>query len=105
MTTLSRLANYVRHFIRDEIEVSDMAQDDYESVKFLRELEKSKFAKFIAQRWDEQAKMRMKTTLLITCVVLATILLLNWGAKLSQEANGWLLAALVGYLFGRGSQN
>ena len=82
-----------------------MAQDDYEGVKkLLQELEKSKFAKQCIDYWHEQAKMHMQTTLIIVAAVLITILLLNWGGKLTVESNGWIIAALLGYLFGRGQK-
>lgn len=69
----------------------------------LHELEKNKFAKLVMERWSEQSKRNMQTTITIVIAVLLTILLLNWGEKLSVESNGWIIAALIG-LFGRGSQ-
>ena len=80
-----------------------MAQDDYESVKeILRELEKNKFVKHVADMWGEQAKLKKKTTMVVVLAILAVILILNWWSKLTPESNGWIIAALIGYLFGRG---
>jgi hypothetical protein len=56
------------------------------------------------ERWYERAKMNTIMTALIVFAVLLTILLLNWGGKLSMESNGWIIAALIGYLFGRVNQ-
>jgi len=82
-----------------------MVKDDVKSInELLHELEKNKFVKSLMNQWHELAKMRMQTTLLIVIVVLVTMLLLNLGGKLTPESNGWLLAALIGYLFGRGIQ-
>ena len=82
-----------------------MAKDDYESIKeLLHELEKNKFVKFVTEKLNEQAKLQKQTTLLIAIAVLGTILLLNWGSKLTPESNGWIIAALIGYLFGRGQK-
>ena len=82
-----------------------MAQDDYEGIKnLLRELEKNKFAKHVAGLWDEQVKLQKKATLVVVLAVLVTIVLLNLWGKLTSESNGWIIAALIGYLFGRGQK-
>ena len=82
-----------------------MAKDDAESInKVLRELEKNKFVKRYMEQQRELSKAHMRTTIIIVGTILVTMLLLNWGGKLSMESNGWLLAALMGYLFGRGIQ-
>jgi hypothetical protein len=83
-----------------------MPRNEEESfTDILRELDKNKFVRLILERWNEQAKRNMQTTIVIVLAVLATILILNWWGKLSVESNGWVIAALIGYLFGRGSQN
>jgi len=80
-----------------------MAKDDYERVKeVLQELEKSKFIKHIAEMWNEQAKLQKKATLVVVLAILSAIVLLNLWGKLTPESNGWIIAALIGYLFGRG---
>lgn len=79
--------------------------NDIQSInELLRELENNKFVKSLTEHWHKLAEARMRTTLLIVFAVLATILLLNLGGKLTPESNGWILAALLGYLFGRGTQ-
>lgn len=87
-----------------------MAKNDVESIiEVLHALEKSKFVKQLAKQfmenWREQSKRSMKTTTIIVIALLATILLLNLLGKLSMEANGWIIAALIGYLFGRSVQH
>ncbi len=83
-----------------------MEKDDAKSVnEILRELEKNKFVKMLMERWHELSKARMQTTTILVFAILITMLLLNLGGKLSTESNGWILAALIGYLFGRGTQN
>ena len=82
-----------------------MADDDYEGIrKVLQELDKNKFVKYLTDKLHEQSKMQMLTTAFIVSAVLAVLLLLNWGDKLTQESNGWIIAALMGYLFGRGQK-
>jgi len=80
-------------------------KNDYEGIKeILRELEKNKFCKFVAEQLSEQEKIQKITTILIIIAVLLTIVVLNWWNKLTPESNGWILAALIGYLFGRGQK-
>jgi hypothetical protein len=71
----------------------------------LHELEKNKFAKSVVEKLHEQSKLNMWITITAVIAVLLTILLLNYGGKLTEESNGWIIAAIVGYVFGRGSQN
>jgi divalent metal cation (Fe/Co/Zn/Cd) transporter len=78
--------------------------DEMEGIKnILHELEKNRLVKKLEKDWHELSKMAMYTDIVLLCIVLITILLLNWLGKLSNEANGWLLAALIGYIFGRGA--
>jgi len=81
-----------------------MAKNKESVSDVLRELDNNKFAKAVMERLEIQSKRNMQTTLIIVLAVLATLLLLNWGEKLTSEANGWIIAALIGYLFGRGTQ-
>lgn len=83
-----------------------MPRNEEESLTdVLRELEKNKFAKSVLEKLHMQSKMNMWVTITSVLAVLVTILLLNWGGKLTEESNGWIIAAIVGYVFGRGSQN
>lgn len=79
--------------------------EDESLTEILHELEKNKFVKLLMERWHEQTKLRMQNTLIVVSAVLITILLLNFWGKLSMESNGWIIAALIGYLFGRSSPN
>ncbi len=82
-----------------------MVQNDIESInELLKGLEKNKFVKSVMQNWHDLARVRMRTSLILVFAVLGTMLLLNLIGKLSIESNGWILAALIGYLFGRGTQ-
>ena len=82
-----------------------MVKDDAEQInKILRELEKNKFVKLLMERWFERAKMSSIMTALTVFAILLTILLLNLMGKLTMESNGWIIAALIGYLFGRVNQ-
>jgi cytochrome b len=79
-----------------------MAKKDVDDIgKLLSMLEKTKFVKQFIEGWREQSKRNMQTTIIIVVAILATILLLNLLGKLSTESNGWIIAALIGYLFGR----
>jgi xanthine/uracil permease len=80
-----------------------MVKDDAEQIKkVLQALEKSKLVKRVVEYWYEQPKIHARTTIIIVSLVLLTILLLNLMGKLSMESNGWIIALLLGYLFGRG---
>ncbi len=82
-----------------------MAKSDYEGIKkVLQEFERNKFVRFLSEQWSEQAKLQAQATLLIVLAVLGTIVILNWWGKLTPESNGWIIAALIGYLFGRGQK-
>lgn len=82
-----------------------MAKKNEESItEVLHELDKNQFIKQALASWLVQSKKKMWTTLAVVSAILVTVLLLNWGGKLSMESNGWILAALIGYLFGRGTQ-
>ena len=77
-------------------------ENDAESIKkVLRELDKNKLVKFVVERWNEQAKLQKYATLAVVLAMLGTIILLNLWNKLTLESNGWIIAALMGYLFGR----
>jgi len=82
-----------------------MANNDAEKInKVLRQLEKSKFVKHLAELWAGQERLQKYTTLFVVLAVLGTIIVLNWWGKLTPESNGWIIAALIGYLFGRGQK-
>lgn len=81
--------------------LNNMANQDESLTELLQELDKNKFVKSIAEKWQEQSKTNAKLTLILVAALLVTMLVLNWWGKLSMESNGWLLAALIGYLFGR----
>ncbi|MEM4255217.1 MAG: hypothetical protein QXR53_02715 [Candidatus Norongarragalinales archaeon] len=78
--------------------------DDERLTDVLRELDKNKFARMVADRWYDLSKQNAKMTTIIVFAVLATVLILNWQEKLTMETNGWVIASLIGYLFGRGQK-
>lgn len=78
-----------------------MANKEETVTDILQELKKNKFAKSALDKWSEHAKSNRQVTFLLVLAILITMLILNWCGKMTTESNGWLLAALIGYLFGR----
>ncbi len=64
-------------------------------VDILRELDKNKFARQIADKIEQLQKESAKLNFLLIIGAFTTIIFLNYMNKLSMESNGWIIAGSV----------